>query len=154
MIQISGDLWDVQSGIVLIPTNGTIRSNSRAVMGAGVAKELCNRHPDKDAPRILGRKIAEQGNEPHSLFSVGAVTHWSFPTKGYWRKSSDTGLIKRCAYRMREKLEDSDKASISFPLLGCGCGGLDWWRDVAPILNKAWPEDYWLAIHPANSVPF
>jgi len=85
-----GDLWDLhyQGHWIAITTNGIVKSDGRAVMGAGLAKQAADRFPD--LPRVLGTHLRTCGNTPMAFPTMRIVT---FPTKHHFRDASDIGLI-------------------------------------------------------------
>lgn len=54
-------------------------------------------------------------------------THWIllFPTKEHWRNSSKIEYIEDGLKKFVEMYAEKQIQSIAFPMLGCGCGGLD-----------------------------
>lgn len=59
-----------------------------------------------------------------------------FPTKRHWKEGSDLDLIEQGLQTFVENYEKFNIKSITFPKLGCGLGGLDWEKDVAPLMHK------------------
>ena len=57
-----GDLWQFYAvgEVIAIPTNGIVKSNGDAVMGAGLAKDAASRFPD--LPKWLGDRLKQFGN--------------------------------------------------------------------------------------------
>lgn len=146
------DLWQkhVEGFPVVVTTNGVIKDNGEAVMGAGVALEAKRRFVM--LPRDLGNYIKARGNH---------VAYWTlynlftFPTKNDWRNNSELALIEQSAIemvgvcnRLKEPLEpglDSysryrpekfgSSGKIYMPKPGCGNGGLRW-ENVRLVLEK------------------
>jgi hypothetical protein len=126
-----------------ITTNGYVKKNGAAVMGAGVAKEAKERFPNIDI--VLGKRITQFGNYVHFLKPVGRtkkgtpVELYSFPTKHYWYDSSCLKLIESSAEQLvslyNKALDDGNKPLIVLPRPGCGNGRLDWESQVKPILK-------------------
>ena len=49
MKEIKSDIWKVKADWICVTTNGKIRADGRAVMGAGIAKDAKIRFPDIDS---------------------------------------------------------------------------------------------------------
>lgn len=62
--ELIGNLWDFyrteSDCFIVIPTNGVLKSNGEAVMGAGLAKQAAQRFPT--LPQLLGQAIRHTGN--------------------------------------------------------------------------------------------
>jgi hypothetical protein len=161
MIEREGDLfgdvdWDPEvhgPPWVVIPTNGSLKANKTAVMGAGVAAEATRRA--SWAPCALGSKLMEGGNHVHILgsFLVGtsalsARVMVSFPTKNDWRKSSLLWLIDRSANELWLAVHRYDKpkpAVVLLPRVGTGLGRLGWCA-VKPALERHLAEDRFVVV--------
>lgn len=145
MRELVGDLWALPAGARCITTNGIVKSNGEAVMGAGVALSAKQRYPD--LPRVLGRLIRQFGNHVHYVGYRDNVHLYSFPTKNDWRDPSDPELIERSARELRgillPDLERIHPVVMTRP--GCGNGGLDW-AAVRPIMEKELPEDEFVIV--------
>ena len=59
-----------------------------------------------------------------------------FPTKDDWRDSSRSEYIYFGLINFVQTYEKQNIKSVAFPKLGCGCGGLDWKKEVKPIMEK------------------
>lgn len=59
-----------------------------------------------------------------------------FPTKRDWKDQSDLGLIEAGLKTFAENYKHFNIKSITFPKLGCGLGGLNWEKDVKPLMQK------------------
>lgn len=58
----------------------------------------------------------------------------SLPTKGHWRERSDPVLIETNLEKLVMMAESLEITSLAIPPLGCGNGGLDYKRDIRPIM--------------------
>lgn len=123
-----GDLFEkpgYNDGIC-VTTNGVIKNNGKAVMGAGIALEFDKRF---DLAGILGKKIFENGNHAYflkqALSNTGLYKIFSFPTKEHWKNDADIDLIKRSCHELIELCYKYDVYKCYFPAPGCGCGNLD-----------------------------
>lgn len=91
-----------------------------------------------DNPMILDGKLVNQ-----TIICKDSVI--LFATKKHWKDKSDIALIEQNLSQIVEYFdgclaeEDSANypyATIAFPKLGCGCGGLDWENEVKPLMEK------------------
>jgi hypothetical protein len=124
-----------------ITTNGIVKSNGDLVMGAGIAKEASRRY--MELPHIFGDKVDERGNHVYIIEKYGIA---SFPTKNHWRDPSDINLI---AQSCRELVHFGKKWEyILLPRPGCGLGGLDWDKQVRPLISHYFKNDKFIIVHP------
>lgn len=126
------DYWRV------IPINTTLKTDGSLVMGAGLAKQAAERY--KFLPKKLGDYYS---NKPASiLYSYEDLTVKliAFPTKIYWSRMSDLGLIEKGLADLKVWTDELELESVSYkiicPRLGCGLGQLDWVKDVKPLMLK------------------
>lgn len=128
MKEATGNIWDhFGAAIIAITTNGDVRSDGAAVMGAGFALEAKRHFPGLALK--LGRLIREHGNNVYDL-DHGLV---SFPTKRHWWEKSDLSLIRRSCYQLVELADRHGWTAIVLPRPGCGRGGL-LWEEVFPAI--------------------
>ena len=134
---VKGDIWDFEGkGYLIIPTNGIVKQNGEAVMGAGLAKQAAKRYPN--LPRQLGTHL-KIGNGIYFFPEYQVVT---FPTKNHWKDKSDINLIMRSATELAKAITTFRYQQREFqfyvPQVGCGLGGLNWadvYRAIGPILT-------------------
>lgn len=136
---VQGSIWDfVGQGYIVIPTNGEIKKNGEAVMGAGLAKEAALRYPD--LPARLGTRLKIWNHvcyfPDHQILT--------FPTKHHWRDKSDINLIMQSAVQLAKDIETFRYQQRAFrffmPQVGCGLGGLKWddvYAKIGPILSDS-----------------
>jgi hypothetical protein len=143
MISTKGNIWDYHrygptdkpfsnACAVVITTNGMIRNNGHAVMGAGIALQAAQRFPD--LPLLLANGLKKHGNV------VLYYPNWNlftFPTKYDWKMPSDLSLIERSCVSLAELLKRPDYAYLRVIMTkpGCGHGKLSWMQ-VEPILDQ------------------
>ncbi|MCF6331555.1 MAG: macro domain-containing protein [Sulfurimonas sp.] len=116
---------------VLVNTVNTI-----GVMGKGLAKEFKRIYPDMF---INYQNYCENG-----MFTIGklqiyrTLNKWvlNFPTKENWRNASEVEYIELGLQKFVEQYQIQGIKSVSFPMLGCGNGGLDWESVVEPLMYK------------------
>lgn len=131
MIKITHvSIFEAPSKILVNPVNTV------GVMGKGLALEFRERYP----AMFRFYKAACSGGG----FKVGSLLSWgngkvnivNFATKEHWRQPSsleiiEAGLIEFCRLSNARHLP---LGAVSFPQLGCGEGGLNWKRDVMPLM--------------------
>lgn len=133
MIQLESDFWRTEANYRCITTNGALRFNGKAIMGAGIAQQACSRYPDLELE--LGKFIKDHGNHVY-LLSHGFIF---FPTKVHWNLNSDLDLIMRSARELvalANTLPDANRILMTRP--GCGLGRLSWKAvkvSISPILD-------------------
>lgn len=131
----TGNLWDLHAqGVWIgITTNGILKKDGSAVMGAGLAKQAALRFPV--LPHLLGQRLRYDGNHAFTWSDFRLVT---FPTKHDWRAPSDLRLIIQSATELSALLDLRGIRSFAMPRPGCGLGQLDWSvvePAIAPILG-------------------
>jgi len=130
-----GNLWDLhhQGHWIAITTNGILKSDGRAVMGAGLAKQAAGRFPD--LPRVLGTHIRTCGNTPMAFPGMRIIT---LPTKHHFRDASDIGLIQESLRQVQGLLTQNQIDRLYCPRPGCGLGQLTWQQvraAIAPVVD-------------------
>lgn len=128
---------------VCILTNGVVRNNGEAVMGAGQAKQAKDKWPM--LPSILGKYIREYGNRPFILGNVG-YTLLSFPTKWDYKDNSDITLIVKSAELLVEMADKWNFKNIYMPPPGSGLGGLSYDNIVKPWLEMIFDDRFVIVI--------
>lgn len=121
---------------ICITTNGFVKVDGTAVMGAGIAKQAKELLPGVE--KMLGDRIRQSGNHVHVFWElVGhydgeAGEEWtqdlvSFPVKHHWREVADLELIIRSCHELMEWAEETSYwKRILLPRPGCGNGRLNW----------------------------
>lgn len=108
--------------------------NCVGVMGKGLAQAFRDREPAMFAAykRICDQKALVPGK----LWLWRGRGSWvlNFPTKMHWRNPSKIEWIEQGLAKFVSAYEAQGITEISFPLLGCGNGGLDW-SDVRPVME-------------------
>ena len=131
------ELPDNQSEAVCVTTNGIIKSDGRAVMGAGIAREANERF---NLDLTLAKFLKETGNNVYDLGihqnSDSFMHIISFPTKNHWRYKSDLGLIERSAYQLAKLADRMGLTKVYLPPVGCGNGGRNWDTEVSQLLHS------------------
>lgn len=122
---------------VCVTTNGITKRNGAAVMGKGIALEADQKF---GVSAKLGKLLQTNGNHVYLLGqfptqSNNTFSLLSFPTKHDWRNPSDINLIRQSARELIAKCIELDIKVCYLPPVGCGCGGLNFYRDVKPVLS-------------------
>lgn len=141
LAEIKGDLFALlKTGAydgACITTNGMLRRNGNAIMGAGVAKACVQHIPN--AERLLGPKIKQNGNITQVIAPYAGKPVFSFPTKNDWRDASDIELIKNSCRQLMALIERHGLQRVLLPKPGCANGGLNWSdvrAEIAPLLDE------------------
>jgi len=131
MIQyINGNLFTSNSK-VLVNTVNTV-----GVMGKGIAYEFKKYYP------IMFKEYKELCNSNRlnvgdlHLFKTSNKWILNFPTKEHWRTPSKIEYIEKGLKSLVQQALNLQISDIAMPKLGCGNGGLDWEREVKPIVEK------------------
>ncbi len=110
--------------------------NTVGVMGKGIAKEFKRRYPEmfKQYKDYCDSHILDIGK----LWIYKAPDRWilSFPTKRHWGGRSRIEYIEAGLKKFVANYKARGIKSISFPMLGCENGGLDWESQVKPLMKK------------------
>lgn len=142
------DITDRKPGTtdwIVIPVNLCRKGNGEAVMGAGLALWAKQRYPE--LPMVYGNQLYAHGigaTIPRERFNpmlLGVVPKRRvilFPTKRDWSQGADLDLIRAGAHYLVQagvSLQATQPGRVLIPRLGCGLGGLDWHKDVKPVLD-------------------
>ena len=79
----------------------------------------------------------------------------NFPTKKHWREKSKPEYIEAGLKKFVETYDEKGIVSISFPLLGCGNGELDWELQVRPLMEeylKPLPINVYIHLYQKNDL--
>ena len=134
MREIKGNLFNQKVDVICITTNGSVRTDGRAVMGRGVAKQAATLFPE--LPLLLGTAIQTFGNHFHYLqyYPERGYTIAAFPVKEIWSDQADLKLIEESCKDLVESTMPEVTVALVRP--GCGNGHRDWETEVKPILEK------------------
>ena len=123
--------------VICVTTNGEIKKDGRAVMGAGNAKFARDNFPNVDL--ILAEFLTKYGNHVFILgkyqFNGKNVVLVSFPTKNSWRDKSDLNLIEQSSRELLGLANHFKLEKIYLPAPGCSNGQLKW-SDVKNKLSN------------------
>jgi len=110
--------------------------NVVGVMGKGVAEQFKRCYPDMFEQY---RTLCDAGQFTVGQLWLYRTPHkWvmNFPTKSHWRDPSRVEYVEAGLRKFAETYAEQGITSISFPLLGCGAGGLDWPTQVRPLMER------------------
>ena len=109
--------------------------NTVGVMGKGIAKEFKQIYPEmfREYQQICEKGAFDIGN----LWLYKTPNKWvlNFPTKRHWRQPSHPDYIEAGLKKFADRYHVYGITSISFPMLGCGNGELDWETQVQPLMK-------------------
>ena len=130
-------LMYVQQDIFKSPAQVIVNTvNTVGVMGKGIAKRYKEIYPDmyKQYQKFCEQHLLDIGK----LWIYKSDTKWilNFPTKKHWRQPSKIEYVEQGLKKFVETYEEKGITSVSFPQLGCGNGGLDWEKEVRPLMEK------------------
>ncbi|MBI5930238.1 MAG: macro domain-containing protein [Chloroflexi bacterium] len=127
---VSGDIFESPAQVLVNPVNTV------GVMGKGLAFEFKNFYPKMFQ---LYQYFCE-----HQQLTIGQLwlyktpQKWilNFPTKRHWRDKSKPEYIEVGLQKFVETYVNKGIESISFPMLGCGYGELNWKSQAHPLMKK------------------
>lgn len=108
--------------------------NTVGVMGKGLALSFKKRYPEmfEEYKRLCAAAWLKPGHL--HLFRTGDCWILNFPTKEHWKDSSRIQYLDSGLGRFASRYAAHGITSVSFPMLGCGNGGLDWGM-VQPLME-------------------
>lgn len=110
--------------------------NTVGVMGKGVAKVFKDIYPDMFK---IYQRMCESGElQIGRLQLYKSSNKWilNFPTKKDWRHPSKVEYVEAGLKTFVDSYVEMGINSIAFPALGCGNGGLDFEKQVRPLMEK------------------
>ncbi len=148
----AGDIFDLpksRNEAVCITTNGIVKKNGCAVMGAGIAKQA--NMSFNGLALNLGGLLSQYGNRVYDMgFYEDSITgKWvriiTFPTKHHWKNNSDLKLIKASAEQLIDICDGRGITTCYLTRPGCALGGLDWEGQVKPLLESILDDRFVIA---------
>lgn len=139
----TGDLFDSGAQMLVNPVNCV------GVMGAGLAKQFKQRHPDMFARYQV---LCHNGHIRPGQVMVDAVDHYlvaNAATKEHWRDPSRMEWVLAALAALNTYTTSHEVASVAMPLLGAGLGGLDPVEVYRLTLGhlSGWPEEVHVALY-------
>lgn len=139
MREIKGNLFEQEVNAIVITTNGFVKTDGKAVMGAGVAKQARDIYSGID--KMLGSRIKEYGNHVFVLTDqIPFVV--SFPVKHVWNEPADLQLIERSCQELVTLTSKKGWKSVVIPKPGCGSGKRNWEKEVKLICGKYFDDRF------------
>lgn len=118
--------------------------NCVGVMGRGVALQFKRAFPENFKAYAERCKHNEMRPGRVFVFETGNLGNpryvINFPTKRHWRGKSRTEDIESGLKSLVGAIEEHGIGSVALPPLGSGLGGLDWNREVRPMLAASLSE--------------
>lgn len=127
---VDQNLFD-SSAQVIVNTVNTV-----GVMGKGIALECKKMYPDMFTKY---KQYCEDGSlTVGKLYLYKSDDKWilNFPTKKNWRSKSKIKYLELGLGKFVETYKQKEIESISFPQLGVRNGGLNWDKQVKPLMEK------------------
>lgn len=127
---VAGSLFESPAS-VLVNTVNTV-----GVMGKGVAAAFRRLYPEMYGEY---RRLCEAGKIDIGTLWLYRTQHKSvlnFPTKKHWRNPSRPEYIEAGLKAFVRMYQVAGITSVAFPALGCGNGGLDFERQVQPLMER------------------
>ena len=146
MKEITGNMFahHVQkfADAICLTTNGFIKKDGSAVMGAGNAKQAKDLYEGIDFE--LGNVIKENGNKVQILrYSIPPII--VFPVKYKFWESADLQLIKISAQQLLDLSNTYPSwKRIILPRPGCYNGKRSWLSEVKPILQEILDDRFYI----------
>ena len=127
---IDGDLLESPAKVIVNAVN------TQGVMGKGIALRFKRIYPEMFERY---REHCKSGRLTIGKLYLYRTPHkWvlNFPTKEHWRNPCRPEYIEAGLRKFSASRAETGIASIAFPQLGCGNGGLDFESQVKPLLEK------------------
>lgn len=130
LLYVEQDIFESQAQVIV----NTV--NTVGVMGKGIAKKYKQLYPDmyKQYRLYCEQELLDIGK----LWLYKDENKWilNFPTKKHWRNPSKIEYIEKGLEKFVSTYEDKGIYSVSFPQLGAGNGGLNWEKEVKPLMER------------------
>ena len=112
--------------------------NCVGVMGKGLAAQFKDKFPDYyddyQTTCFNGKMKVGKVHVYRRIEDYYPSYIFSFPTKEHWQGKSKIDYIISGMANLLVKVLDHDIESIAIPAIGSGLGGLDWYREVLPVV--------------------
>jgi hypothetical protein len=144
VIELQGNLWNMQGDWLCITTNGVIRKDGTAVMGRGIALQAKERIPEID--KFLASSLTVKGNVVAVLGRHDNKWIIAFPTKHHWKDDSTIELIRTSAIQLKAHFDKQIvKPTVLLPRPGCANGNLRW-TDVKRVIEPILDDDHFIVV--------
>ena len=150
MKEIKGNMFSPTylkfSDAICLTTNGFVKKDGSAVMGAGNAKQA--RDIYKRIDYDLGQSIRDYGNNVNIIREIyhndKIIPVMSFPVKYNWWEKGNLELLERSTLQLVDLSNSKTWKKIILPRPGCYNGKLSWLSEVKPILKKYLDERFYI----------
>lgn len=155
MLEAKGNMLEMNADAICITTNGFVKGNGASVMGAGIARQIRDLLPGID--KVLGQKIAREGNNVHPLIIHNDMWIVSFPIKPIveisdgtnfvnhkffepgttipgWACKAKPDLIVQSCKQLVKLADQYGWKKVLLPRPGCGAGELQW-KDIKKVIQ-------------------
>ena len=118
--------------------------NCVGVMGRGVALQFKRAFPENF--KAYAERCERQEMKPGEVFvfktaNLGSPRYIiNFPTKRHWKGKSRLEDIESGLKSLIEEIKERGIRSVALPPLGSGLGGLNWNREIRPLLERSLSE--------------
>ena len=118
--------------------------NCVGVMGRGVALQFKRAFPENF--KAYAERCERKEMKPGEVFvfktaNLGSPRYIiNFPTKRHWKGKSRLEDIESGLKSLIEEIKERGIRSVALPPLGSGLGGLDWNREIRPLLERSLSE--------------
>jgi O-acetyl-ADP-ribose deacetylase (regulator of RNase III) len=129
MTEVKGDLFQADVDVLVAPVNVV------GAMGAGAAKGFKKRWPDLAKQYVkdcMSRDMA-----------IGFNTYWPGPpaviclaTKRHWQNPAEVIYVTLGLASLVLQIKEYGIRSLAMPRLACGLGGLNWEKQVRPLVEN------------------
>lgn len=135
---------------VCFTSNGITKKDGTLVMGAGVAKQFRDCFVGID--QRAGTLVKQYGNICQIVQStyIGGtpLNILTFPTKYHWKDPSSLKLIEQSAFELIKLTNQYGWKLVFLPAPGVGLGGLDFNKEVKPMLEKIFDQRFVITFWP------
>lgn len=110
--------------------------NCLGVMGAGLALEFALRYPEVEKQYIIDCEQKKVKTGEVLTYKTKDILVVNFPTKYHWKYPSKIEWIKSGLEYMETHYKEWNVKSIAIPPLGCSNGGLNFDKQVRPLIEQ------------------
>lgn len=136
MILKKGDIFDDEHYLdfIGITTNSILNKKGELVMGAGIAKQAKQKHPD--LPKLFGDLIKEKDVENKFYGMLLAKRKYvAFQTKLHWKDNSPLDVVQRSIIMLKKTANKYADKTFGIPFPAINNGGLTV-EIVLPLLQE------------------
>ena len=126
----AGDIFKSEAECIVNPVNCI------GVMGKGLALKFKRKYNKMFIDYVMRCREGQVKTGQPYLYKAEGRLILNFPTKQHWRDPSKLEYIEAGLKYFARNYRTWGITSIAFPKIGCGCGGLDWEKDVKPLMYK------------------